>query len=523
MSRRHLIGAMAGVVMVAGAAWGGDGFVSVSGMKFLDGDGRHLLLHGFNIVDKSTGWSSYEWLDDSVCAALKSWGFNCIRLGFTWASVEPEPGKYNEKCLSELDERIAWAGKHGLYVFLDMHQDLFSMKFSDGAPEWATLTDGKPHIAPGKVWSDAYFTSPAVQTAFDNFYANKPGPGGVGLQDRYAGAWKFLAEHFANNPTVIGYDLMNEPFAGSLMPKGLLQIAGNAMAELSGDGGSAGGGMFEMMTQWGTPEGRSRILKKLENPEVYGRILDVAQPVFYEFEQKTLTALFQKVTDAIRQVDQKHIIFLETSGSANMGVRSGIEPMKTADGKRDPQQAYAPHGYDLVTDTSEVASASNARVELIFSRHGETQKRLDMPMLVGEWGAYYGGGAAAIPAARFVCRQFERLLCSDTYWALEKNFAKQPVLQALSRPYPMCVAGTISGYEANADARKFVCTWTEDAGAKGASRFFVPGAFNPTKARIKLEPAGKGFNVEPVAAGCGNVYVTVPPAGPGGERRMGIE
>lgn len=511
------------MAVIQGTAWGGEPFVSVAGMRFLDGEGRQLLLHGVNVVDKSAAWEQYEWLDEAGYAEMKTWGFNCIRLGFTWAAVEPAPGEYNPRCLAELDKRIAWAAKHGLYVVLDMHQDLFSMKYGDGAPEWATLTDGKPHTTQGDVWSDAYFTSPAVQTALDNFYANKPGPGGIGLQDRYAGAWKFLAKHFANNSTVIGYDLMNEPFAGSLVTQGLHQIANQIAAEDADKKGSSPSGVLEVMTEWGTPEGRSKILKKLDNPGIYGRVMDSAQPVFQEFERTTLTALFQKVSDAIRQVDQNHIIFLETSGASNMGVRSAIEPMNSADGKRDPLQAYAPHGYDLVTDTAEVASASNSRVELIFARHGETQQRLEMPMLVGEWGAYYGGAAAAVPAAQFVCRQFEKRLCGDTYWSLEKNFAVQPVLQVLCRPYPMNVAGTLRAYEANPEARTFTCAWAESTEPTGPSRLFVPASFNPSKERIKLEPAGKGFKIEPVAAGCENVYLIIPPLGTASERRLVIE
>ncbi len=523
MIHRCLLAAVMGATLIQAAVFGDEGFVSVSGSKFLDPQGRHLLLHGVNIVDKSANWEQYKWLDEAGYAAMKSWGFNCIRLGFTWAAVEPEPGKYNPACLAELDRRVAWAAKHGMYVVLDMHQDLFSMKFSDGAPEWATLTDGKPHVAAGEVWSDAYFTSPAVQTAFDNFYANKPGPGGIGLQDRYAAAWKFLAEHFANNRTVIGYDLMNEPFAGSLVTKGMLQLVKQVAAEFKNIKDSAVQGELEVMALWGTPDGRSKILKIMEDPEVYGRVLDTAQPVFEEFERTTLTQLFQKVTDAIRQVDQSHIIFLETSGASNMGVRSTIEPMKLADGRRDARQAYAPHGYDLVTDTSDVAAASNARVELIFARHGQTQQRLEMPMLVGEWGAYYGGNAAATPAAQFVCRQFERLLCSDTYWSLEEGFAQQPVLQALCRPYPMAIAGTVLAYEANPDSQRFTCTWNEDGAAKSSNQFFVPASFAPSKERIRLEPAGKGIKIEPVAEGSENVYVTIPPTGASCQRRLVIE
>ena len=41
-------------------------------------------------------------------------------------------------------------------------------------------------------------------------------PGGVGLQDRYAAAWRHAAARFAKVEGVMGYDLMNEPFPGSL-------------------------------------------------------------------------------------------------------------------------------------------------------------------------------------------------------------------------------------------------------------------------------------------------------------------
>lgn len=56
--------------------------------------------------------------------------------------LEPEPGVYNEDYLKEIDERIQWAEQNNLFVVLDMHQDLFSVKYSDGAPEWATLDEG---------------------------------------------------------------------------------------------------------------------------------------------------------------------------------------------------------------------------------------------------------------------------------------------------------------------------------------------------------------------------------------------
>ena len=78
--------------------------------------------------------------------------------------------------------------RYGIYAFLDMHQDLYSMRYSDGAPEWATLTDGLPH-AEGELWSDAYLFSEAVQRAFDHFWANSPVSSGKGLQEHYRDMW----------------------------------------------------------------------------------------------------------------------------------------------------------------------------------------------------------------------------------------------------------------------------------------------------------------------------------------------
>jgi len=496
-----------------GAATPGEAseFLRASEARFRDGEARQVILHGLNLVDKSADWTDYAWVGEREYAAMRDWGFNCIRLGFIWASIEPRPGEYSEKAIAELRKRVGWARKYGLHVVLDMHQDLYSMKYSDGAPEWATLTDGHPHLADGKVWSDAYVTSPAVQTAMDNFYANREGPGGVGLQNRYAGAWRFIASHFADEPTVIGYDLMNEPFAGSLVPKGMA-LHFTKLAEELGKPGEQG--VAEIMAQWATPEGRRNILLRTSDEKLYARVLDAAQPLFQEFERKKLNPFFQKVSWAIREVDQSHLIFLETNGAANMGVYSAIEPVSGRDGRRDPQQAYAPHGYDLVTDTPDVATASNARVNLIFFRHQETSGRLGLPMLVGEWGAYYGD-ARILPSAQHICRLFEQLLCGDTYWALEKEMATQAVMQAICRPYPMAVAGSIKGYHSDPVVHTFECSWVESGPAE--NRFYLPAGYRPRQGAVSLQPAGGRWWLESV--GNGDACYLVVPAQPGASNR----
>ena len=56
---------------------------------------------------------------------------------------------------------------------------------------------------------------PALQRTYDNFWANRRGPGGVGVQTRYAAAGRHVAARVRAQRGVMGYDLMNEPFPGS--------------------------------------------------------------------------------------------------------------------------------------------------------------------------------------------------------------------------------------------------------------------------------------------------------------------
>jgi endoglycosylceramidase len=81
-------------------------------------------------------------------------------------------------------------------------------------PPWATLTDGLPN--PPDPFPTYYVTNPALQRAFDNFWANRPGPDGVPLQTHYATAMRTVAARFRWSPNVIGYEAMNEPWPGTV-------------------------------------------------------------------------------------------------------------------------------------------------------------------------------------------------------------------------------------------------------------------------------------------------------------------
>jgi hypothetical protein len=69
---------------------------------------------------------------------------------------------------------------------------------------------------PGVDFPMGYFKDPAVQHAFDNFWANHRVPGtGKGVQDFYVEALTEVARRFRDEPAVLGIDVMNEPATGS--------------------------------------------------------------------------------------------------------------------------------------------------------------------------------------------------------------------------------------------------------------------------------------------------------------------
>ena len=52
-----------------------------------------------------------------------------------------------------------------------------------------------------------------MRAAFTAFWADAPGPGGVGIRTRYAQMLGHVAQQFAREDAVAGYEIMNEPNA----------------------------------------------------------------------------------------------------------------------------------------------------------------------------------------------------------------------------------------------------------------------------------------------------------------------
>lgn len=189
------------------------------GRWLVDPDGRVLVLQGVNMVNKVGSYApSATGFDADDAAFLAEQGFTTVRLGLIWKAVEPSPGQYDDAYLANVRRTTELLANQGIWTMLDFHQDMYNEKFQgEGAPDWAVQDGGLP-AAPQLGFPYNYFGMPAVNRAYDRFWANAAGPGGIGLQDRYAQAWRHVAEFFASTPKVMGFDLFNEPWPGTTYP-----------------------------------------------------------------------------------------------------------------------------------------------------------------------------------------------------------------------------------------------------------------------------------------------------------------
>jgi endoglycosylceramidase len=458
--------------------------ILVDGERFIDTYGRERILHGVNMVSKDKtadyigGWGRQDF------EALRSMGFNLVRLGFIWDGIEPQPGQIDQTYLDKMEKLIDLCKEYGLYVIIDMHQDLYGSRYSDGAPAWATLIDGLPGPKPSEVWSDAYY-SQAVERAFDHFWANDPASDGVGLQDHFAQCWKAIAERFGSRPEVLGYDFMNEPFPGSAglpilsaLVQSYVQVEASAL-------GREPRSIEEAMGIFANKQKLFEALQLLDNAQRYKAFVQGAAELCSAFDAGILSRFYDRMAKAVRQVTPKGVLFMEDNYFGNIGVPSGTKPI-APDGTRDPLQAFAPHAYDFVVDSPQVGSgASNIRVGVTLETHRTTQQRLGVPVVMGEWGAFQTYSDID-QHALFLLNQFDSYKWSFTYWHWYNGETEANKL--LTRVYPEAVAGTITSFSYNNETRSFEMTWQNDAHIKSPTLIRLPGGL-------------AGRNVK-VSAGC---------------------
>ena len=188
---------------------------------FLDAQGRTALIFGVNArvdgvfdVALDMGRAPLEeipafTLDDA--RSMRALGFNALRLPIQWSAIEPtEAGGFDGAYLDRVAAVVALCRQAGLLVLLDFHQDAYSKEIGeDGAPRWAIVP--APEMLLGGPLGDleARRTSRQVLRAFETFFGD--GADGERLRARFTAAAAHVARRFAGDPTVLGYEVYNEP------------------------------------------------------------------------------------------------------------------------------------------------------------------------------------------------------------------------------------------------------------------------------------------------------------------------
>jgi endoglycosylceramidase len=471
------------------------------GRWITDSDGRVVLLHGVNMVYKrppyypaATGFGE----DDA--AFLEAQGFNAVRLGLIYKGVEPSPGSYDDAYLDEIAATERILGEHGIFSQLDFHQDLYNERFTgEGWPDWATIDDGLP-AEPLVGFPYSYVSSPGLNQAFDNFWANRAGPGAVGLQDRYAAAFRRVAERFRDRDTTIGFDLLNEPWPGSEWPS-------------------------------------------CANP--------VGCPAF---DTGTLAPFYHRVIAAIRQVEPQKLIWYEPQVLFNFGADSNIP----ATG--DPATGFSFHVYCLAGGFPGLPAACETAEEMVFQNADKQAEETGDALLLSEFGAtddldVIRRNVESAEAHMVSWQYWHYCACDDPttsgpgVQSIVVDPAQPPAgsnvkeakLDVLVRPYPQVVAGTPERFDFDEPSRRFELVYlTRGPGgasflpaSKGAralpvvpastpqTEVFVPERHYPNGYEVDVEGGGlasaPGDRLLRVAAcpGTERVSLVVRPAGEG--------
>jgi endoglycosylceramidase len=200
----------------------------------VDDAGRVRLFHGFNSVMKGVPWYDLQMLNVTRLDWYRRWGLNVVRLGVMWTGAQPVgQHAFNETYLQVIEQIVELLRVRNISVVFDMHQDVLSTAFDayDGVPRW--LVDRllpSPHkypwpfqgSIPSGYWALGYLTQ-AVGLAFQQLYDNV-----AGARDAMGAFWKKIASVFANRSNVIGYELINEPWAGDVIGQPSLLAPVNA-------------------------------------------------------------------------------------------------------------------------------------------------------------------------------------------------------------------------------------------------------------------------------------------------------
>lgn len=432
--------AMLAVVVGGGVASATRGTPKASERFVTDDQGRTLILRGFNASSSAKGTPDAmpELTEADVAKEYQDMGPNFARFLIQWRAVEPQPGVYDTKYLDKVAERVQWYAKRGYHVMLDMHQDLWGNNITptgqagNGAPAWATHMDGLPVETEHFTW-EMYYLEPGVIRAFDHFW-NTTGDHPE-LLDHYAKAWQQVAARFKDDPAVIGYDLMNEPWGGSVQGA--------------------------------------------------------------QFESGPLAELYRRCIKQIRAVDEDSWIFVEPQAvGVNWGLQSALPRFDDPRGGQ-PRIGFAPHVYPLPLDLGDDYTAGSREWTdrtLGWWRDNilRTAERLGAPIVLGEFGMDMTRPGATDLLKRVQDMNDQMGVSGFSYWSrdpgpwgpYDKGKAT-PLVAAFDRPYPRAIGGRPT--KISYDEKTHALTVVFEANETGPTEIYLPKSTFPKGGKLAEE------------------------------------
>ncbi|GAA0137808.1 hypothetical protein YSY43_46490 [Paenibacillus sp. YSY-4.3] len=133
---------------------------------------------GADIAESLIATYQNAWLTTKDLDNIKDMGMNVVRVPILYLELMDKYGNWKKDPWSKLDWLVKEAGDRGIYVLLDLHGTFGAQNTFDNSGE----VNSDPQL-----WKNPVY------------------------QDRTVKLWEGIATHYKGNPTIAGYDLLNEP------------------------------------------------------------------------------------------------------------------------------------------------------------------------------------------------------------------------------------------------------------------------------------------------------------------------
>ena len=198
------------------------GPLHTEGTDLVDEDGRVVLLRGINAGGRSKFAPYHPYPDsdlDTYLDRAEGWGFDVLRVPFSWAAMETAPGVWDEERMARYDALLDGAAERNMWTIVDFHQDVYAEAFcGDGFPHWTLPEDPGEAHHDCEAWFTQYSGENEVTEAFALFWADT-----WGAQTAFKDMWSVMATRHAGRTGVLGFELMNEPHGDALAVSALFE------------------------------------------------------------------------------------------------------------------------------------------------------------------------------------------------------------------------------------------------------------------------------------------------------------